>query len=360
MAYKIGMIPKASNFTLGTTPEQLAKQARNTQNQLAQRGGAANAPGLARRAGTINYAQKISGVNDLANLNQRKAKLQAAIKAKGGNAPGYTAQLSALEGQIGRLSAGGGSSGTSPITPEIPVSNPPPATGGPLTTPQFPADDAEATARANEVNNILFADTKAFGDNEAYNRANEQGSKQIAQLMSARGLLGAGKDLATNAEFQADLNAKESERVNAYLGQKADRLYGVLRDEADRAERSGNRASDSQLRLLEMALAQNPLQYGYNAANQLSGLTQDEAQQLAKYISSNYQTVRSGGGGGGVGPFVPPFPTGPNMTAANLQGIMNSQASSNTGYNFLNSALSALPGYADYQKSLKKPAEKTE
>jgi hypothetical protein len=340
MAYKIGMIPKASNFTLGTTPEQLAKQARNTQNQLAQRGGATNAPGLAQRAGTINYAQKISGVNDLANLNQRKAKLQAAIKAKGGNAPGYTAQLAALEGQIGRLNTGGGSSGTSPIAPEAPA----PATGGPLTTPtpQFPAEDPNAVNRADEINKILFADTTAFGDNQAYNRANEQGSKQIAQLMSARGLLGAGKDLATNAEFQADLNAKESERVNAYLGQKADRLYGVLRDEADRAERSGNRASDSQLRLLEMALAQNPLQYGYNAANQLSGLTQEEAQQLAKYISSNYQTVRSGGGGGGVGPFVPPFPTGPNMTAANLQGIMNSQASSNNNLNLLNSFVSGL------------------
>lgn len=191
-----------------------------------------------------------------------------------------------------------------------------PATATPPADTGTPPTDNTATW-GNRMAELLFEDTKAFNDNAAYTQALKRGQSDLQKLMAARGLAGGGAEIQANSDFLAELNAKESNRVNDAVRDRNTRLYQMLQDESLRKEREGNTQFDRQMSVIDRMLSLDPTQEGYNATQSLAGLTQEDANAIASFLG------QSGRGGGGAA-----VPTSPDMSGVDLlRNILKGQNS---------------------------------
>jgi hypothetical protein len=86
-------------------------------------------------------------------------------------------------------------------------------------------------------------------------------------------------------------------------------------------------------------LSQSPMSYAYKANEALAQIEAKYGKQVADYLRNNYARV-SGGGGGGIMPFMPPGPSGPDYSQIDLLQTLGG-GSSNQGYG--NAIIRALP-----------------
>lgn len=322
----IPKIPK-SPFALGTTPDALARQKTNTLAAIQQRG-ANNSPGYQQRLGNINYASGVMSNTNADALKAEEAKILANIQRRGGNAPNYQARLNVVRSQLRNINPNGVQ-----ITDPNAGAQPTP---GVAATPS-PEDLAAAKAKEDEINKFLFPDL-----NSNFDYMLNKGRDGLNRNLAASGLSGSGAAISGYNDLVAKLSNEQGQLANTYNQANAARGYDLFTGNLDRQDRNAQNDFANKLSLIQTALGQNPLQYGYGAANTTSNLTGDQAKNNANYDASNYQHVTSRGGGGGNKPFVPNFPSQPNLNMADLQGILNNNSKNTNMYNLFGSLLSGL------------------
>jgi hypothetical protein len=256
----------------------------------------------------VNGTATTSTAKTLADLQARRAEIIRRSRAKGNVAtPGYDKLRHGIDAEIEAYRK------ANPAAPAAPA------------TPAAPVDTSAQDAYAQQIADIMFADTKGFGDNAAYVQAQTKGQDALTKMMAARGLSGGGAEIQGNADFLANLNAEESTRVNNAMQTKAERLKSILETESMRKERAANTQYDQTMRAIEVMLSQSPMSMAYDATGKSAGLTQDQYNSLAQFLAQNY-SKKSGGGAS------TPFPSAPNTSQSDmLKAILDGQ--NNTGDN---------------------------
>lgn len=221
-------------------------------------------------------------------------------------------------------------------------------------------EEAEPVDYSSEIENImagLFPKT-GITDAQSYIKdtlqpsfdwAQSEGQDAMEAYFASRGLTGSGHESEQYRRFNTDLTNQFNDRAldlaGADLGrrqQSADRMYSMLRDEADRAERGEQNQFDNMMQVLQQMTALSPLQYGYGGAQTAAELESQLGQAGAGIIGSLYPTAPPASAFEVPAPFYPPFmgapPVGPDTSGADS---IQAQGDAATGAGYLD-ALSQL------------------
>lgn len=198
-----------------------------------------------------------------------------------------------------------------PVTSANPTTVEQAATPTPAATPPPAAQlDAEMMKKLAEMMKKLAEtlfpggapiDQDRIGKDLLYQDALKRGETVLNRRAAARGLLGSGAEMEAFNDFQSSLGAKTAERISNVDQQEAERLAKMQLDESLRRERAENNYWERNISLAELMQQQDPTNAIMAALGDSSGLTVDQAKDLASFLKSNFQTVRpnlSGGGGG--------------------------------------------------------------
>lgn len=358
------------------TLPQLQQRRQNLQQQIAAKGGVANAPYLAQRfnnttsqiqqnraaspaAGAGNRAATQPGATlaptapgGIDALQQQRANILKRIHGMGGagNTPELTKRLQNVTGQIRTLRKTPAT--TAPPAPE----QAPTPTGEGLAT--MPGEDSNpAFGPSNEGN--VFKSTYDFVPTDysadpTYNFQKNEGMKALERLYAARGLTNSGAEIEGNTKFLNELGSNTSQRALDIARGDVGRYDQYKFNEADRLERRGDSQFDRLYKVLGLQAQQTPFEKAYDALVKGQGLQFQQGQNKANYVGNDYQKVSGGGGGGGGGggtpiaPFVPP-PRGADYSGLDLLGALNR---GNSNGNYLKSIGNAVGKGIDIFSSL--------
>jgi hypothetical protein len=214
-------------------------------------------------------------------------------------------------------------------------------------TEAAPADEG----MTEDTFRMLFpgqASMENYQESPMYKWQLEQGQLALDRKLAAQGLQGSGAELAAQARMVNELNAQESQRAQAVAEDHANRYERLLQNESLRKERGSNEQWDRLSGLLSLMLSQNPAQMGYDAAGGLANLSTSQAKELANLMAAAYSSGGGGGGGGGGGslPFILPYPSSPNYSAANIANIWGDAGSGTDWGNVVTSILASIGGGA--------------
>lgn len=280
--------------------------------------------------GTLNANQTQRVTDRLGRVTKRQGKLQGLLTPYGTQAPAPQEQT--------------------PVA-QTPYVEQPPAQNSP-----------EYQKQIDDYMKALFPQTDAYNMDKYLTamepaRSYEEGRQTdaLTKYMAAHGGRSSGfaaqKLQDQNAQIGADFNNRAfdyaSQARNRDQG-NAERLRGVLTDEAERAARGEQNNFDNRMRILENMLSQGQtlLGYGYGAAGQSANLTADYGKNRADLQSNEYmQMPPMGAFPTGQTPtpgFVPPFPSQPDQTNANIAGLVGGQSSSSGMLDAISGGLGVL------------------
>lgn len=151
---------------------------------------------------------------------------------------------------------------------------------------------------------------------EHYDWQKDQGMKGLEKLMSARGLTNSGAEIEANSQFLNQLGAEHSDKSLDRRQTSADRLTGIMNNNADRslADRLGTTRNINDL--LGTMLSTNAFGVGAGAAEKRADNRMDFGRSMADMLKGMYASP--GPTGGGAYPsFVPPMPNGPDFSGPN-------------------------------------------
>jgi len=164
-----------------------------------------------------------------------------------------------------------------------------------------------------------------------YQWQKQQGQKELNNLLSARGLVGSGAELETNAQLQAALNASEADRISDLLEAEGGRFQTLLQNAANSSERQGDEGWNRLMGILNFLGTTSPMSSAYGAASQ-SG---SNAISIAQALANLGLSAASAGG-----PEV--LPTGENTSGISmLNNLFGNQNNLTTG-NLITSMLGTL------------------
>lgn len=200
----------------------------------------------------------------------------------------------------------------------------------------------------NGAGNVLFPSQQAFEPTDyngspLYKWQQQEGQTSLNRLLAKRGLLNSGAEIEANNRFQTALGAGEADKARGYAQNEADRYERMSQNEALRRERQGNQASDNAYRWTQLYLNQNPMDYAMKGTDSYANTLGKDASTMANYLSQLY-TKAHGSSGGGPGPFIPPFPSGPDFSNIDTIGALTKGSGNN---NWANGILNSLPGFFD-------------
>lgn len=292
---------------------------------------------LRTQAGQNNKPQPWQVPTDSADLNAQRAHIAAGIearKAKGIKSPKDEARLAKIDAALAAQNTG-----TQPITETTPTD-----TGSTPPTDTGPTDDVE-----NGAGNVFFPSQQAFEPQNyegspLYKFQQQEGTKALNRVLAKRGLLDSGAEIEANNRFQQALGAGEADKARGYAQQEADRYERMSQNEALRREREGGRASDNAFRWTDLMLRQNPMDYAFKGTGQYADTVGSEGKTMANYLQQLYTRATGGGGGGGPGPFILPFPTGPDFSNIDVLKSLTGGSNNNS---FWNAFINSLPGFLD-------------
>jgi hypothetical protein len=263
---------------------------------------------------------------------------------------------------------GPGAAPTPDPTPEVvnpnpdaapaPVVDPAPAapvgsTQADLSNYQSPMTKMLLEALGQGQNSMRAYEPQFFEGSPLYKFQKEQGQKDLAKLMAARGLTGSGAEVQGYSDFLGKIGAEESEKQRQYSEAQMNRNNEALRfianfDQADREnlrsqgnldadrlqryqfDQTGQAQQDKQLMLnfFQNILGQqaqgNPMTAGLNALGSQNETNSAMGKALQGFLSNRYTRAvptggSSGGGGGrGGGSGVPPVTTVPPADTSSL------------------------------------------
>lgn len=207
-----------------------------------------------------------------------------------------------------------------------------PTTPPPTTTP--PADTAAPAVETPTFKSVYDFMPKDYTATPMYEFQKQQGSKDLARLMAARGLTNSGAEIEANSKFLNQLGAQEAERAMGTALNDANRYDNQSQYDATQSYNRGNDQWTRMMDLLNYTQRNSPYESGVNANNSIAGLNVDAGKNMAGYFKDAYGRVIAGGGGGGGGslpPFMAPAPSGPDTSMSDMYKIMNS-GNSNGGF----------------------------
>lgn len=261
-------------------------------------------------------AADVKKVTDLANAKYgtRAAAYANSVRAKIPKAP--TAPAMATPTQT-----------TS--TPEASI----PATGG------APVVPGQSSAEALFPGTRMF-EPQNYEGSPLYKFQVQEGQKQLAKSLAAKGLTGSGKAIEDELNVNLRAAAQDTDRMTRIASENADRLYNMQNNEALRQERAGNSQWDRQFSLAQLMAEQSPWSAALAGLNNTADLTSAQGKEQANYLREAIRrAIASGGGGGGVRATVPAGPDYSNIDLAGLTG----GASSRSGWtNLLTQGLASL------------------
>jgi len=212
-----------------------------------------------------------------------------------------------------------------------------------LPLPNMPADPAVSPGMSEDNFRMLFPMGTTLDNYEAsplYKWALEQGQGELKKRMAASGLTGSGAEIEAGNRLNSALIAQEAERARSMSETQADRLERMLQNESLSQERAGNENWSRMRDVLSMGLGQNPAQLGYQASETQAGIKKSLADQISQILSQAYPRGGGGGGGGSEMPFVIPYPSSPDYTAADIMDVFGNAG---TGTDYGNAVIQALP-----------------
>jgi hypothetical protein len=199
-------------------------------------------------------------------------------------------------------------------------------------------------AQMDELMKGLFPTTTINDAHEYYQKGMQplldytQGrqDKQMEQYFASRGLTGSGFEAQqfqdANSQLQGNFNKMAMDYAENDMSrrqQAADRLYGLMRDEADRAQRGEEHQWQKMYDSLNLMAQQSPLQYGYDAASTSAQLANQHGENIGALLSSQYPQMPPTSafpGPGPMPPYVPPL-TPPSNTTGQFYETVGNQAS---------------------------------
>lgn len=221
--------------------------------------------------------------------------------------------------------------------PRIAIAKRNPAVQAPVTTPttQTPAVSTPTTMQPASDPNGTFKSTydfvpKDYAADPIYNWQKTEGLDSLAKLNSSRGLTGSGAELENNRKFLTELAAREGDRGLTQASTDAGRYDTYAQNNANRQYMQGNDQWSRIMDILNYQQKNSPFNQAVAGLNQYGTLGMDQGKYDASVLASLFKKVGSSGGGG-VGPFIPPQPSGPDHTMSNLYAASSGQQN-NQGY----------------------------
>lgn len=229
-----------------------------------------------------------------------------------------------------------------PSNPIQPLNTTAQATATPPTTPQ--------TASPGTVE-TLFPSTRMFEPKNyegspLYKFQVQQGEKQLAKSLAARGLTNSGHGIEEELNIPLRAAAQDTDRMTRVASENADRLKSFQDNEALRLERAGNNQWDRAYSLAALMAQQSPWSAALAGLNNTADITNKMGQDQANFLKDYYQRVMGGGGGGGGGgssggtPI--PLPSGPNFSNITPTEIGGNYSSNSGWLNLLTKGLSSF------------------
>ncbi len=248
------------------------------------------------------------------------------------------------------------------------VDSPPPTGGGstvdPTTTPpptstqadlsnyQSPMTKALLESLGQGMNSMRAYEPQYFEGSPLYKFQKEQGQKDLAKLMAARGLTGSGAEIQGYSDFLGKIGAEESEKQRQYAEGQMTRNNDALRFiadfdardrenlrsqgnlDADRLQRyqfdqAGQAQQDKQgmLNFFQNILGQqaqgSPMTAALNALGSQNDASSTLGKAMQQFLSNRFTKAvptggSSGGGGGGSGGGAPSVTTVPPADTSSL------------------------------------------
>ena len=244
-----------------------------------------------------------------------------------------------IRNRIGFISRRTGLSNPLATQPQTPAS---PATPAPPTVDPGTATGATAQTPAAPVDTSAFFPNTGPGSG-LFDWQSQQGLRALDRMNARDGLVGSGAAIEGANQFMTQLTGQEIQRQLDNRQRNADRLTQLSSDASLQQERTGNEQFDRAYQLLSLLAGQNPTSIGADSAGRAAGMTQDETNTLSKMIAQMFPRA-TGGGGGSQMPFVPAFPSGPNMGAINAIGAQTGASNGTAWGNAISTILGLLLG----------------
>lgn len=209
----------------------------------------------------------------------------------------------------------------------------------------------------NQLNPDIFAmGPDNYTPSAYYQQLQKEASQQLDNAYAKRGLYGSGAAIQGQSDLTQRLLAEDVERAKALHTEKQGNLLNALNNlmgtysgtlsnlyslksqydlnkpqtalELARFENTVNQDNyNNRFRLFQELLNQNPLSTAASMSGQGAGIDQGYAGGIADTVGGIYnRPTTTTNFGGGVGPYVPPAPTGPDYTRRDqlaLQGQVN-------------------------------------
>lgn len=198
-----------------------------------------------------------------------------------------------------------------------------------------------------------FRDTRQFLPRDlestpGYKFLMDSGQRQLNQRFAANGLQGSGREARAAHELGESVAATIYDRELQTAAGDADRYDRYAIEEARRLERAGDSQFDRQMRLLDLMLGQNPLQYAYQGTQDLAGIMGDRGKYATQFAAGNYARPTIGIGGGGartpLPTFIPPFASGPDFSGVDAAAAQGGYADAQNNGNIINQIFGAIGG----------------
>lgn len=159
-------------------------------------------------------------------------------------------------------------------------------------------------------------------ESELYKLQADKGTERLNRELASRGLYNSGAAIEGHSEFLRELGANEAQRQQDVFDRSQDRNLQAGRDAMNYGLGAGGLAlqdrqgqTNSMISLLNTMLSSNAFQTGAGAAGDQANLASRLGESLSGLAGQAYG--RPGPtGGGGYGPFIPPFPGSPDQSGA--------------------------------------------
>lgn len=226
-------------------------------------------------------------------------------------------------------------------TGEIPGSKPAqtkPATQAPANT--APTQQTQPQQQVAPQPDPTFKPTSDFyqgnvANSPIYKQRLAEGDRALNARLASMGLSNSGASIRNELDLVNKLTADETARMQDLAVNDANRYDTTTENLANRRERLGQNQVDNVLKLAELYLNQNPMNYASQGQNTYNKTLHERAAGNANVIGSN-TPLQTGGTGRPPPSFDPGFAAGPNTSQIDIFRILNGQQSGNDLMSLIN------------------------
>jgi hypothetical protein len=209
----------------------------------------------------------------------------------------------------------------------------------PYSAPQPAATPALSQDQTQDYWKMLLPGMKTLDNYQStplYNWQKQQMKDELGAWSANAGIRGSGAEGSLLSKGVAQLGAQEAERAQQVAEQHANRLWEVINTEAQMKQAASEGQWDRVMDIMNWLSEQNPIRYTYGAQGETAQIQADQAAKMAQMMAGMYgqayPMLEKA-----IPPFVAPYPSKPDYTAAN-----QAAASGGGGSSIISSILNGL------------------